>query len=68
MSNWYEQMALAMRDRERALSGVERWQAKVIEAEQQIIELTKQRPANDPITAPVTFESGIPADYADSAE
>lgn len=67
MSNWYEEMALAMRDRERALSGVERWRAKVIEAEQQIIELTKQRPATDPIAAP-TFESGIAADYADSAE
>jgi hypothetical protein len=67
MSNWYEQMAMAMREREKALNGVARWQAKVVETEQVITELAKQQPTTDPIVAPV-FATGIPADYADSAE
>jgi hypothetical protein len=73
VSNWYEEMATAMRRREVAVNGVKRWETKVLEAEQAIAELSKTQPAVDAANIPAaTFSAaaatGIPADYADSAE
>lgn len=63
MSNWYEEIGAAMRKRETAINGVERWKAKVAEAEAEIAELAKQQP-----TAPVAAPSFSSAESTDSTE
>lgn len=71
MSNWYEEMAGAMRKRETAINGVERWQEKVIQAELEIAELTKSQPTIATAPPAAVFsatEPRIAADYAGSAE
>jgi len=46
MSNLYEDMAQAMRDRQTALNGVERWQVKLREAEANVEAIGAKLAAN----------------------
>lgn len=60
-NTWYEQMGAAMRDREKALAGVERWQSKVREAELAIAVLNA-KPMN---LTPSTTEAPEPEPVVD---
>jgi hypothetical protein len=75
MITWYDELQKAMRDREVARNGVKRWELKVAAAEGVIAKLLNDAPEaadvktpGDEPAAPAALFSGIPADYADSAE
>jgi hypothetical protein len=74
LSAWYEEMAAAMRRREVAINGRERWQVKVNEAEAEIAELTQQQrnATSEPTTksepTAAAFATGLAPDYSASAE
>lgn len=71
MSNWYEEMAVAVKKRELALNGLKRWQAKVDEAEAEIARITADRQNSDkspgtdtepaPVAAAPSFTFSEPA-------
>lgn len=44
MSNWHDEMAAAVNRRRLALNGVERWQKKLQDADNQILRLSAARP------------------------
>jgi hypothetical protein len=56
--SWYEDMAAAMRKREVAINGRERWQAKVDEAEAEIAALTQQNGSPQPAAEPTEPKVG----------
>jgi hypothetical protein len=70
MSNWYEEMAAAIKKRDVALAAVNRWQEKVTEAEAEIAALGQKSPAvpTVPTVSSVPAPTMLPSDYADSAE
>lgn len=49
MADWFEQLAKAVKARDVAIAGRERWQVKVDEAERVIQELTAARDAVPPL-------------------
>jgi len=72
-ANWYQNMAVAMRERDKCLAAIERWQTKLAEAEEHIRVLASQvdsdhkaPPAAEP--APTDLGQGVDPDWAESAE
>ena len=47
-AQWYENMAAAMKRRDHALKMVERWQASVVEAENEVLNLTTNQTSDTP--------------------
>jgi uncharacterized protein YeaC (DUF1315 family) len=61
-ADWYQQMAVAMRQRDTCLNAIARWQGKLAEAEARIAEIAAQnRPADAEPPA-------VDPDWSDSAE
>lgn len=54
---WFDEMAEAIRDRDKALAGIERWETKLTEAETKMATLA----ANSPISAPAADPAPAPA-------
>lgn len=59
--DWFDSMAEAIRDRDKALAGIGRWEEKLTEAESRMAQLA----ANSPIAAPAAAPA--PAPEAQSA-
>ncbi len=72
--SWFEDMAAAMKRRELAVNGRDRWQAKVDEAEVEIAELAKQQNSYKPaehdgaVVAQEIKAAPLAPEYSDSAE
>ena len=73
-ANWYQNMAVAMRERDKCLAAIERWQVKLAEAEEHIRVLASQvdndqhkaaLPSGEPAADP---EQGVDPTWAESAE
>jgi len=74
-ANWYQNMAVAMRERDKCLAAIERWQVKLAEAEEHIRVLASQvgddehkaaLPPDEP--APTDLGQGVDPNWAESAE
>lgn len=51
MSSWHEDMAEAVNQRKKALSGITRWQEKLAKAEEVIEQLSAKRQAPEALSA-----------------
>jgi hypothetical protein len=68
MSNdpvWFEKMAAAIKQRDRALTGIARWQESLAAAEAEMAQLAAEVPAVAPAPAPVTEPDADPVDEPD---
>jgi uncharacterized protein YeaC (DUF1315 family) len=74
-ANWYQNMAVAMRERDKCLAAIERWQTKLAEAEEHIRVLASQvgddqykaaLPPGEP--APADPGQGVDPNWSESAE
>jgi hypothetical protein len=74
-ANWYQNMAVAMRERDKCLAAIERWQTKLAEAEEHIRVLASQvgddqqgaaLPAAESV--PTNPEQGVDPNWSKSAE
>jgi hypothetical protein len=74
-ADWYQKMAVAMRERDKCLAAIGRWQEKLAEAEEHIRVLAGQvgddqhkavLPPTDP--APVDPGQGVDPNWSESAE
>lgn len=68
-ADWYQQMAVAMRQRDNCLAAIERWKDKLAEAEQHIADLAGQVGV-DLEKEPEAVEAAPPVDpnWSESAE
>lgn len=78
-ADWYQKMAVAMRERDKCLAAIDRWRSKLYEAEAVIRDLAAQvqgEPEQQAAIsllvgakpAPADAAGGLDPDYADSAE
>jgi hypothetical protein len=73
-ANWYQNMAVAMRERDKCLAAIERWQAKLAEAEEHIRILASQvdndhkAPLPSGELAPADPGQGVDPNWSESAE
>lgn len=72
-ADWYQQMAVAMRQRDNCLAAIERWKGKLAEAEQHIADLARQINPEEfsvaaAIAAPQKVLTGVDPSWSDSAE
>jgi hypothetical protein len=74
-ADWYQKMAVAMRERDKCLAAIDRWRTKLGEAEEHIRVLAAQvdndqkapgLPPGEP--APVDPGQGVDPDWSESAE
>lgn len=73
-ADWYQQMAVAMRERDKCLAAIDRWKGKLLEAEQHITDLAGQvgmdlkTPGPDLQAAPADQALGVDPAWSESAE
>ena len=78
-ADWYQKMAVAMRERDKCLAAIERWRGKLAEAEEHIKALAGQVQGDEEQQAaiaavaeegpaPADADQGLDPSYADSAE
>jgi len=73
-ADWYQQMAVAMRQRDNCLAAIERWKGKLLEAEEHIADLAGQvgmdlkAPGSDLKPALTDPGQGVDPNWSESAE